>query len=428
MNVDMILPILDFSSFASELWGDHTKTLLQTGLKLCGLLLLAWFSNWLGKNIILRSVHYILRRSKARFGEYLLNTGVLTRLSHIVPAMVVHVGAPLLFQEKLMVNVLHTIVAIYLVIIVLLIIDATLNLLHLLIAKSVKGKDIPVKGFIQAGKLIFNIIGLIFIVSIIFGKTPVFILSGLGALTAVLMLIFRDAILGFVAGIQLSVNKMVRPGDWIEMESNNANGDVLDVSLTTVKVQNFDRTITSIPAYDLISKSFINWRGMAESGGRRIKRAIRIDIRTIRFVDDELLEKLQRIQLLKPYLAARISEIKKWNESRHVDESELVNGRHLTNVGCFRAYCRAYLENDSRIRKDMTFIFRQLAPDGNGLPLEIYVFTNTTNWDEYETIQADIFDHFMASLPRFELAAYQQPSGRDLEELRPGQELLRVNK
>jgi len=411
----MILSLIDFSTFFSEIWNENTKALLNVGVKLCGLLLTAWLFNWLGKNIILRAIHHILRRSKIRAVETLLQAGVFTRLSHILPAMVVHVAAPLLFQEKLLLTILHMMVTVYLILIVLLVIDALLNTLHLVVSRSVKGKDLPIKGFIQAGKLIFNIIGLILIISVLFGKTPIYILSGLGALTAVLMLIFRDAILGFVAGIQLSVNKMVRPGDWIEMASNNANGDVLDVSLTTVKVQNFDRTITSIPAYDLISKSFINWRGMSESGGRRIKRAIRIDIRTIRYVDEKLLQNLEKLQLLRPYLEARKAEIKKWNESHHVDQTELVNGRRMTNSGCFRAYCRAYLESDPRIRKDMTFLFRQLAPDDNGLPLEIYVFTNTTNWVEYECIQADIFDHFLAALPRFELAAYQQPSGRDLE-------------
>ena len=208
---------------------------------------------------------------------------------------------------------------------------------------------------------------------------------------------------------------MVRPGDWIEMTSNSANGDVIDVSLTTVKVRNFDKTFTSIPAYDLISKSFINWRGMSESGGRRIKRSIRIDMRTIRFVNGDLLAELKRMEVLRPYLEQRIEEIRVWNSEHEVDQEMPVNGRRLTNIGCFRAYCEAYLRNDDRIRKDMTFLFRQLEPDGQGLPLQIYVFTATTNWVRYEAIQADIFDHLIAALPQFGLSVYQEPSGSDFE-------------
>lgn len=395
---------------------EDYRTILFNAGKIGALVVGCVVVNWIARNIILRVVRTIIKRTKNKRDDIFLESGALTRLSHILPALLVHFAAPFLFEEgSYLLSVIDSAISVYLIAITLFVFDGVLNAVHRIMATHARAQNLPIKGFIQATKLIANLVGLVFIVSVLFGKTPVYILSGLGALTAVLMLVFRDAILGFVAGIQISVNNMVRPGDWIEMQSNSANGDVIDVSLTTVKVRNFDKTITSIPSYDMISKSFINWRGMSESGGRRIKRSIRINLRSIRFVDGELLKELERIQILRPYLAERQKEIREWNQKNEVDEEMLVNGRRLTNLGCFRAYCEAYLQKDDRIRKDMTFLFRQLEPDGQGLPLQIYVFTATTNWNRYESIQADIFDHLIASLPAFGLSAYQEPSGEDWE-------------
>ncbi len=415
---EILIPLAaDSSGTVFSLLGFENNLLefLTVGAKIIGLIVGGFLVNWLGKNILLRIVRTIVRRTKTKRDDVFVESGAITRLSHLLPALFVHLATPFLFENEPVVTGIRAAVTIYLIFISLFVLDGLLNAIHRLVSHSPKAQNIPIKGFIQATKLIANLVGLIFVISVLFGKTPVYILSGLGALTAVLMLIFRDAILGFVAGIQLSVNNMVRPGDWIEMSSNNANGDVMDVSLTTVKVQNFDKTITSIPAYDLISKSFVNWRGMSESGGRRIKRSIRIDMRSIQFVDDKLLAELERIQILRPYLEMRKKEVHQWNEEHDIDEQMPVNGRRLTNVGCFRAYCEAYLRKDDRVRKDMTFLFRQLEPDGKGLPIQIYVFTATTNWVRYESIQADIFDHFIAALPWFELSIYQDPSGGDLE-------------
>jgi miniconductance mechanosensitive channel len=372
--------------------------------------------NWISRTVILRVVQTVVRRTRSKRDDVFLDSGAFTRLSHILPALVVHFASPWLFGgHEAVLNVIRSGVTIYLIFIALFVLDGVLNAVHAILARTTRAQNLPLKGFVQATKLIANLVGLIFVVSVLFGKSPAYILTGLGALTAVFMLVFRDAILGFVAGIQLSVNNMVRPGDWIEMASNDANGDVIDVSLTTVKVRNFDKTITSIPAYDLIAKSFINWRGMSEAGGRRIKRSLRIDMRTVRFVGDDLLAELERIQILKPHLAKRSEEIRKWNRENTVDEEMPVNGRRLTNLGCFRAYCEAYLRNDERIRKDMTFLVRQLEPDAQGIPLQIYVFTATTNWVRYEAIQSDIFDHLIAALPRFGLGVYQEPGGLDWE-------------
>jgi miniconductance mechanosensitive channel len=240
--------------------------------------------------------------------------------------------------------------------------------------------------------------------------------SGLGAVTAILLLIFKDAILGLVAGFQLSVNNMVMVGDWIEMPCRGADGDVIDVSLTTVKVQNWDKTITTIPTYSLISDSFKNWRGMSESGGRRIKRSLNIDLRTIQFADESLLNRFKGIRILGPYLEQKLSDIQQHNDDVGDDLSELINGRRLTNVGTFRAYCLAYLRNHPKIHTShMTLLVRQLAPSEKGLPIELYAFANDIAWANYEDIQGDIFDHLLSILPEFQLSAFQEPSGADVE-------------
>jgi miniconductance mechanosensitive channel len=262
--------------------------------------------------------------------------------------------------------------------------------------------------------LIACLIAGIFVLATLMGKSPVYFLSGIGAVTAIIILVFKDAILGFVAGIQISVNQMVRIGDWIEMPKAGADGDVIDVSLTTVKVRNWDKTITTIPTYSLISDSFKNWRGMFESGGRRIKRALFLDMQTVGFADEQLLEGWKGIRLLKPYLEEKLAEIAEENKQRGDDLGVLGNGRRLTNVGTFRAYCVAYLKAHPRIHKDMTFLVRQLQPTEHGLPLEIYVFTTDTRWAFYEGIQADVFDHLIAIVGQFGLRVFQAPSGYDV--------------
>ena len=235
--------------------------------------------------------------------------------------------------------------------------------------------------------------------------------------TAVLLLIFKDAILGFVAGIQLSANNMIHIGDWIDMPKYGADGDVIDITLTTVKVQNWDKTISTIPAYSLISDSFKNWRGMSESGGRRIKRSINIDMNTICFCDEQMIEKYRHIQYIADYIDAKKREIDEHNIAANVDDSELVNGRRMTNIGTFRAYVIAYLKNHPKINRDMTFLVRQLQPNENGLPIEIYVFSSDKVWANYEAIQADIFDHILAAVPNFGLRVFQNPTGSDFNRL-----------
>jgi miniconductance mechanosensitive channel len=306
---------------------------------------------------------------------------------------------------------------IYMIIILMLVLDSLLNTVEDVYQNFRASKEIPIKGFIQVLKLALYFVTAIFVISILLNKTPVYLFSGIGALAAVMMLVFKDSILGFVAGIQLAANKMVSVGDWIEMPNYGADGDVLEVALTTVKVQNWDKTITTIPTYALISESFKNWRGMSESGGRRIKRSVNIDMSSIRFCDVEMLERFGKIQYISEYIETKKIELKEFNQATKVDNASLVNGRRMTNIGTFRAYVKAYLQNHPMINKDMTFLIRQLPPTEHGLPIEIYVFSKDQVWANYEAIQADIFDHILAVVPEFDLHVYQNPTGADFRVL-----------
>lgn len=272
----------------------------------------------------------------------------------------------------------------------------------------------PIRGFLQIAKGVLFGIGAIVTIALLLGQSPLVLLSGVGAMTAITSLIFKDSILGFVAGIQLTTNDMVRIGDWIEVPKHSADGSVIELSLTTVKVRNFDNTITTIPAYTLVSDSFINWRGMRSSGGRRIKRAIYIDASFVKLCDDEMLTRFERIYLLKDYIQKKKTEIEEYNKLNNYDNTVPVNGRKLTNLGTFRAYIFEYLKQHPKIRKDMPIMVRQLSTDNSGIPLEIYAFTNTVEWVEYEAIQSDIFDHLYSIVSEFDLSVFQNISGNDL--------------
>ncbi len=418
--VPLLIIMLDFLTYFSDFLLDRglspeSAAMLTLGAGLGLLAIMAWAANWVAKRIILRAATGLIRRSSATWDDILIETGVFTRLSHLAPALIVHAfgddvfgGAPAIRSW------INGLVTVYLIVIGLAVLSATLNSILLVAAKNPAGARLPLKGFVQAVKLVAFIVGGIFILSVLFGKTPVFFLSGLGALTAVLMLIFKDAILGFVAGIQISVNQMVQIGDWIEMPKAGADGFVIDVSLTTVKVSNWDKTITTIPTYALISESFKNWRGMQASGGRRIKRAIYIDLQTVGFATEEDLSHWRKFRLLQSYLDAKLAEIAEESARLPEDLGVLGNGRRLTNIGTFRAYCTAYLRAHPHIHQTMTFLVRQLQPTEHGLPLEIYVFVSDVRWAIYEGVQADIFDHLLAVMPQFGLSVFQRPAGQDM--------------
>ncbi len=291
---------------------------------------------------------------------------------------------------------------------------ASINDIHRILRKK-RGSSL--RGYTDAGKILTYILGAIFLISIFTGKSPWGILSVLGGLTAITMLVFKDSILGFVASIQLNSTDMVRLGDWIEMPKYGADGDVIDISIHSIRVQNWDKTITTIPTYALVSNSFKNWRGMSESEGRRIKRALAIDVHSIRFCDEQILENFSRISLITDYIAAKQQEIGEYNRQHPFDDQLIINGRRQTNVGVFRAYIIAYLKNNPNIHQQMTFLIRQLAPTDTGLPLEIYVFSKDQAWANYEAIQADIFDHLLAAAPEFGLRIFQNPSSYDFQNL-----------
>ncbi len=402
----------ELRQWMEELPTQH-RLYVQAGL-LVVVLVLAWIANFITKRVVLRIVRRLVKKSKTQWDDILDEHRVFTLLSHLVPAVIIYKSTPIVFINTLGGGRFMEVASvIYMVVIGMLVINAFLSSVIDIYRTYAFARRMPIRGFVQVVKIIVFIAGGIIILGFIVGRDPTSILAGFGAMTAVLMLIFKDAILGFVAGIQISANNMVQLGDWIEMPKYGADGDVIDISLTTVKVQNWDKTISTIPAYALISDSFKNWRGMSESNGRRIKRSINIDMNTVHFCDEPMLKKFRKIQYLTEYIDAKKSEIDEHNKASNVDDTELVNGRRMTNVGTFRAYVIAYLKHHPKINPNMTFLVRQLKPTEYGLPIEIYVFSSDKVWANYEAIQADIFDHILAVIPEFGLRVFQNPTGAD---------------
>jgi miniconductance mechanosensitive channel len=391
---------------------------LARGVAIVAVLLLSFVANFVAKRYIVSALTYVISKSKSKWDDAVLRQRTLNRIAHLAPAVIIYVLTPIALQGfDPAIAIIRNALLIYMIIILALVLDSLLNTVEDVYQNFRASKEIPIKGFIQVLKLALYFVTAIFVISILLNKTPVYLFSGIGALAAVMMLVFKDSILGFVAGIQLAANKMVSVGDWIEMPMYGADGDVLEVALTTVKVQNWDKTITTIPTYALISESFKNWRGMAESGGRRIKRSVNIDMSSIRFCDEEMLERFGKIQYISEYIETKKSELTEFNQATKVDNASLVNGRRMTNIGTFRAYVKAYLQNHPMINKNMTFLIRQLPPTEHGLPIEIYVFSKDQVWANYEAIQADIFDHVLAVVPEFDLRVYQNPTGADFRVL-----------
>ncbi len=379
-----------------------------------GVLALALLSYFIMRYAIVGPVSRIITRSESKRDDTFARMKVFSRLSHVAPAAVIYTLGPQVFAPfPAAAQAVETFGLVYLVFMVVLFFDALINAGLAIYRTYDISKTFPITSFVQIAKLILYFLGAITVLSLVLGKSPFAFFAGLGAMTAVLMLVFKDPILGFVAGIQLTANKMVSVGDWIEMPQSGVDGDVMEIGLTTVKIRNFDKTITTIPTQSLINDSFKNWRGMQETGGRRIKRAIHLDVGSVKFCDADMLARFSKIQHIAEYVEAKSKEVSAHNSEAGVDTSTLVNGRHLTNVGTFRAYVEAYLRAHPKISDKFTFLVRQLKPTESGLPIEIYVFTTTTNWIEYEAIQADIFDHLLAAAPEFDLKLFQNPTGAD---------------
>jgi miniconductance mechanosensitive channel len=392
--------------------------IVSRGLIFVLIIVLSLVAYFIAKHFILKGLAAIINRSETQWDDMMLRKKVFNRLAHLAPAIVIYIAISIPFAGyDWIISLAHGLVIIIMIIMGVRVLNAFLDA-SLVIYRTYEVSDrIPIRGFIQVFKIFIYFTSTIFIISILVDKSPLYLFTSLGALTAVLMFIFKDAILGFVAGIQLSANQMVAKGDWIEMPKYGANGDIIEIALTTVKVQNWDKTITTIPTYALIDDSFKNWRGMSESGGRRIKRAITIDMNTIKFCTEEMLNEFGKIQYISSYIEKMKIELEDDNKQEHVDNSSLVNGRRMTNIGTFRAYVKAYLIHHPMINNDMTFLIRQLAPTELGLPIEIYVFCKDQDWANYENIQANIFDHIIAVLSEFGLSVFQVPSGLDFRKI-----------
>lgn len=382
------------------------------------LIVLAIISDLIAKRGLLIGLNSLTQHTKNKWDDELQERKVFARLAHIAPAAVIYAGISLLFPERdMLINVIQRITAVYMLFTTVRIVNGVLDVFLNIYQTREISRSRPIKGYVQIVILIVYFLCGIVSIGILLNRSPWGFFTVMGGLTAVLLLIFKDTILGFVASIQLVANNMVNRGDWIEMPKYGADGDVIDVSITTVKVQNWDKTISTIPTYSLVTDSFKNWRGMSESGGRRIKRAINLDMTSIKFCDPEMIEKFKKYGVIQEYIEKKLEELKKYNDEHGVDNSVLVNGRRLTNVGVFRAYIKEYLHRHPKIHQNMTFLVRQLQPTECGLPMEIYVFSNDQVWANYEGIQADIFDHILAVIPEFGLRVFQNPSGSDFRKL-----------
>ncbi len=373
---------------------------------LSGLAVIAIIGFYVGRKILLPIIQRFFKRTKITWDDHLTDHRFFSRLMLLIPAMIFHYGLPFIPHFY---DFLSKTIQIYIYFVIIAVLNSFLDTVVAIYSTRSFSHKWPLKGWGQLLKMFVTILGIIFIIALILDKSPWGFVSSIGAMTAILLLIFKDTLLSFVAGIQIASYKLIRVGDWIEMPSFGADGDVIDISLHTIKIQNFDKTVVSVPTHKILENSFKNWRGMYEAKGRRIKRSIMIDQSSVAFLDQDILENLKNVDLLKDYLNKKIDEITEDNQ-RHAHASDNpLNGRRLTNLGTFRAYVVEYLKCNSHIRKDLTLIVRQLQPDANkGLPLEIYCFTDDIRWGHYESIQADIFDHILAAMPLFGLRTYQR--------------------
>jgi miniconductance mechanosensitive channel len=394
---------------------EETANVIAIFACLVVLFLAAYLAHWLTRKILIKVVHQFAAKTTTQWDDFLIKRRVFSALAHLSSALIIYYARNFSGTEFIS-NLLSSLVNIYFIGIFSLFAVRLANAANDIYQTTAYAVNRPIKGYIQLLQILFICIAAIFLISILIGKSPIFLIGGLGAIAAVLLLVFKDTILSLVASIQLSANHMLKPGDWISMPSHNADGTVIDISLNTVKVQNWDKTITTIPTYALVSESFNNWVGMEESGGRRIKRSVNLDMRSVRFCDKALLDKLSRFYMLKDYLTEREKEIQEHNKKLKVEEGDVFNGRRQTNLGIFRHYLENYLRQHPKIHQDMTFLVRHLQPSEKGLPLEFYVFSKDKEWAKYEEIQADIMDHVLAILPEFGLRVFQNPSGNDISD------------
>lgn len=369
------------------------------------------------KRILISLITKLISHTESSLDDILLQHKVFSQAAKLIPGWLIYKSTPyVLLNFSSVSGVITSIVAIYLVVAVVMLISALIDSALDIYNTFSVSRRVPVQNFAQVVKLVMYFVAIIVVISLVLDESPLKLFAGLGAMTAVLMLIFKDPILGFVAGLQLSYNKLVAVGDWVDIPQHNASGDIMEIGLTTVKVRNFDNTITTVPTQSLISESFKNWRGMQESAGRRIKRSIFIDINSIEFSDQQALDRYTKIDYIKEYIESTQQAVAKHNKKNVVQAEAMANGRRMTNVGTFRAYILAYLKHHANINQNLTLLVRQLAPTEAGLPLEIYAFSSEKDWAKYEVIQADIFDHLFAVAKEFDLRLFQKPSGFDFSQ------------
>ena len=390
---------------------------LSSVLGLIVLVSVALLAGHIARIIILRVTKMLARQPALHWVSDLREHKVFHRVAQMTPSLMIQFGRNLVPDlsdngRQFLGNLALAITIFVLTRVITALLDALLDIY----ARTNYAKTRPIKGYIQLGKMLLYVFSAIIIVATLIDRSPMLLLSGLGAMSAVILLVYKDTLLSFVASVQLTSNDLLRVGDWIEMPQVGADGDVMDITLHTVKVQNFDKTIVSIPTWRLMSESFRNWRGMQQSGGRRIKRSLYIDAAGVGFLTDEQEQRLEQVRLLSDYLARKKAELKSWNEAQGNVAAMSANRRRMTNIGTFRAYALAYLRSHAMIQPNMTCMVRQMQATPQGVPLEIYCFTRTTVWDEYEQIQGDIFDYLLSVLPEFGLSVYQQPSGNDLRQ------------
>ena len=375
-------------------------------------LALSFIAYILTRYIVIKSISHFFKRTSTDLDDILLEKGLFNRLSYLPPLMIIYSLNDIIplfeYIERVVLGIIVIVIATS--------INAFVNASSDIYSKSRYAGRLNMKSYLQVFKLIVNLFAVIIFVAVLSGNSPLYLLSGIGALTAVLMLIFKDTILSLVSSIQISSNDLFKVGDWVEAPQFGADGDVIDIALHTIKIQNWDKTISVIPTHKLVDSSFKNWRGMSDSGGRRIKRSIKIDMNSIKFCSQEMIEKYKNIKILSEYISNKVKEISEHNKENSISVDTQINGRSLTNIGTFRAYIESYLKSNRNIHDGMTFLVRQLSPQSDGVPIEIYVFSNDTNWVNYESIQSDIFDHLIAIIPEFDLRVFQNPTGKDFSD------------
>ncbi len=388
--------------------GNTIVSYLNVVVNIAVLCLLSYYIYYIFRIVLVTIMIYVAKRTKTKFDDLLVSNKTAKYIAHLIPLLFIYKSVPIILNDFVYwEGVFGKLVGVYIVLLVLWIIRTVFNAVRDHLKQTPKYSDKPIDSYIQVIMIVFWVFGIIIIVSEIFDIDTKNMLATLGAVSAVIILVFRDTILGFVASVQVSLNDMVRIGDWITFDKFGADGDVIEINLATVKVRNFDNTTTTIPTYSMISDSFRNWRGMLDSDGRRIKRHLLIKAKSIRFMKESEIENLKRIQLITTYINHRQEEIEKYNTKNNIDKSIPINGRNLTNFGLFRKYITNYLQNYPGINKDMILLCRQLQPTQNGIPLEIYAFSNDKKFENYEYIMADIFDHIFASIKYFDLEIFE---------------------